>query len=344
MAVVPRNKAMADETPRMWLNYLPGLALMAALALVASVVGQRIPVFEPLVWAILIGMVVRNVVGQPPAAKAGVNLASKQLLELSVLLLGAAVNYGEILKAGPRVLALIAVAVGLGIVVSMTIGRAFGLSRRLAILIAVGNSICGNSAIAAVAPTIKAEKRDVSTSIALTAVVGVVVVLTLPLLVPLLSLTLYQYGVIAGATVYAVPQVVAAGFSVSPLSGEVAALVKLVRVLFLGPVVLVFGLLFARGTRADGQQVKSLALLPWFVVGFLGLGLLRTVGAIPDSVAADARAISGLLMIVSMAALGMGVHFSSVKSVGPRVLATVLLSILFLGTLTLVLTFALGIR
>ncbi len=344
MAVVPGSKSLTQETLRPWLGYAPGLALMAAMAVVATLLGQQFPMLEPLVWAILIGIVVRNIVGQPAMAKSGVNWAAKQLLEFSVLLLGAAVNYGEILKAGPKVLGLIALAVGLGILMSMTIGRAFGLSRKLGILIAVGNSICGNSAIAAVAPTIKADKKDVSTSIALTAVVGVVVVLSLPLLVPLLKLSLYQYGVIAGTTVYAVPQVVAAGFSVSPLSGEVATLVKLVRVLFLGPVVLIFGLLFAKSTMAEGQKMKLSTMLPWFVVGFLGLAFLRTFGVIPDLVAGDAKLVSNALMVVSMAALGMGVELAAIKTVGPRVGITVVLSIGFLAILSVAMTFVLGIR
>ena len=343
MAVNDRTRALAAGGLRPLVGYFPGLALLSALAVVAVSLGQRFTMFEAIVWAILLGMLVRNLVGQPPAAKAGVNFASKQLLELSVALLGAAINFADMMHAGPRLLLLIALAVSLGIAVSMTVGRALGLGRKLAILIAVGNSICGNSAIAAVAPTIKADKKDVSMSIALTAVVGVIVVLTLPLLVPLLKLSLYQYGVLTGTTVYAVPQVVAAGFSVSEMSGEVATMVKLVRVLFLGPVVLLFGLIFARSVAKEGHKVKASALLPWFVLSFLVLGLLRTVGLIPDPLSVEAKTVSNTLMIVSMVALGMGVDFAAVKTVGPRVFATVVLSILFLGVLSLGLIFLLGI-
>ena len=343
MAAAPGAIAFAKESLRPVLGYLPGLALLSAMALAATLLGQRLAVLEGLVWAIIIGMLFRNLVGQPAATDSGVAFASKQLLEFSVALLGAAINFADILHAGPRVLMLITAAVTLGILASMAIGRAFGLSRKLSILIAVGNSICGNSAIAAVAPTIRADKRDISMSIALTAVVGVVVVLTLPLLVPLLQLSLYQYGVLAGTTVYAVPQVVAAGFSVSELSGQVATLVKLVRVLFLGPVVLIFGLIFARSAAAEGQKPKLSTLLPWFVTGFLCLGALRSLGIIPDAVSVDAKWASSLLMVVSMAGLGMGVDIAAVRSVGPRIFATVVLSILFLGTLSLGLIRLLGI-
>ena len=260
-------------------GYFPGLALLVVISIVATVLGQFFPVLEGLVWAILLGMLVRNTVGQPVMTKAGVGWASKQLLEMSVALLGAAISFAEIFSAGPRLLTLIVLAVVLGMTVSFIVGRSLGLSQRLAILIAVGNSICGNSAIAAVAPTIRADKKDITMSIALTAVVGVIAVLALPLLIPLVGLTLTQYGVLAGSTIYAVPQVVAAGFSVSDVSGEMATLVKLIRVMMLAPVVLFFGLMFSRGAEG-GQKVKKSALLPWFVLIFLGLAVLRTVGLI----------------------------------------------------------------
>lgn len=178
----------------------------------------------------------------PAKVDRGAAFAAKQLLEVAVLLLGATIDVRQVLTAGPLLLMAIAVGVVGSIAVSYALGRLLGLHKKLALLMAVGNSICGNSAIAAVASVIRADKKDVASSIALTAVVGVVVVLTLPLLAPLAHLTFYQYGVLTGMTVYAVPQVIAASFPVSQFSGEVATLVKLVRVMFLGPVVLFFGI------------------------------------------------------------------------------------------------------
>ena len=138
----------------------------------------------------------------------------------------------------------IVLLVVLGIVFSYGIGRALGLPHKLSVLVACGNSICGNSTIAAVAPVIRADKAHVASSIAFTAILGVVVVIGLPFLIQPLGLSFYQYGVLAGLTVYAVPQVLAAAFPVSVLSGQVGTLVKLVRVLMLGPVVLFFALIF----------------------------------------------------------------------------------------------------
>ncbi|MHB1005959.1 MAG: YeiH family protein [Chloroflexota bacterium] len=323
----------------------PGLAVTGLVALAAlgvdtferRLIGQ--PVVEGLVAAILIGMLVRNVVALPAAVDAGASYAAKQVLEFGVLLLGATIDARQVLAAGPLVLVAIAVGVTCSIGISYSIGRTLGLHGRLALLVAVGNSICGNSAIAAIAPVIRAEKKDVASSIALTAIIGVVLVLSLPLLVPLAGLTFYQYGVVAGMTVYAVPQVIAASFPVSQLSGQVATFVKLLRVLLLGPVVLVASL----AVRARGQSgqaapgAKRPALVPWFIAGFLILGTLRFLGFVPAPAVGLAQESSRLITVLAMAGLGLGVEFGALRKAGPRVAAAVLASLAFLLTFSLLL-------
>jgi uncharacterized membrane protein YadS len=192
-------------------------------------------------------------------------------------------------------------------------------------------------------------------SIALTAVVGVALVLGLPLLVPLLELTHYQYGVLVGTTVYAVPQVVAASFPVSVESGDVATFVKLLRVLMLGPVVLVFSLRFGgtEGQRRTWRDWQRSIIIPWFVTGFLALAVLNSVGLFggvagalglgPGTIAAQAKNVSKLLMIVAMGALGLGVELAAVRRVGPRVFAAVVTSVVFLVLLSLSLIRLLGV-
>src|SRR5438270_189782 len=158
---------------------------VAALALLLDGLEQRAlgqPLIEALVLALLLGVVLRNAI---PAAHArrltpGTGFAAKQVLELGVALLGAGVSFPRLLAAGPGLLGLVVAGVGGGIAVSFLVGRALGLGRRLAVLVAVGNSICGNSAIAAVAPVIGAERSEVASAIGLTAVLGVAMVLGLP--------------------------------------------------------------------------------------------------------------------------------------------------------------------
>jgi len=336
-----------------WAKYrklVPGVALSAAIGLGAYLLqrGEEaalgIAVIEGLVIAIILGMIWRNVVGLRPTTSPGISYTGREVLEFAIVLLGASVDLPALLRAGPQVLLAIAIAVTVGIVASTTIGRAIGLHRKLAILVAVGGSICGNSAIAAVAPVIDADAKDVATSIALTAVVGVVIVLTLPLLIPVLGLSFFQYGVLAGMTVYAVPQVVAATFSVSALSGQVGTLVKLVRVLMLGPVVLTLSVLFYREAGAAKRPGFVLTkFVPWFIIGFVVMAVLRSAGVMPVAVADPLREISRWLTLAAMAALGLGVDFRSVRSVGASVAVAVVGSFAVLLIVSIALIFGLGI-
>ena len=325
---------------------VPGVLVSIVVAVVSvavAAVETRLlghPVIEALVVALLLGMVVRFVWLPSVRYEPGIRFAGKGLLEISVAILGISVDLPLLVRAGPALgIAIVAiVAVGLG--VGVVIARALGLPSRLAVLVATGNAICGNSAIAAVAPVIGADAEEVASSIAFTAMLGVIVVLGLPLLIAPLDLTHYQYGVLAGLTVYAVPQVLAAAFPVSVLSGEVATLVKLVRVLMLGPVVLFFAL---RERTRTSMRFSFSTLVPWFIVGFLGFAALRASGVIPATWVAPTRLVSMYLTIVAMAALGLSADVRTVARAGSRVVLAVLLSLVVLIALGIAIIHLLGI-
>jgi uncharacterized integral membrane protein (TIGR00698 family) len=332
---------------------LPGIALSVAIALGAwglqflevQLVHQ--PVVEALVLAILLGTLVRTVWNPGKTWAPGISFTAKQVLEFAIVLLGASVSLPILLQAGPALIFSIIAVVIVGIGASRAIGKLFGLNPRLAILVACGNSICGNSAIAAVAPVIGASAEDVASSIALTAVIGVLMVLGLPLLIPLLRFSFYQYGVLAGMTVYAVPQVIAATFPVSSLSGEVGTLVKLVRVLMLGPVVLFFAVRSpAQGIHspARGQRVAIGKLIPWFIIGFVMMATMRSIGLLPAGPGDAMREISRWLTVAAMAALGLGVDVRAVRKVGRPVASTVIGSLVVLLVISACLIKLVGIR
>ena len=330
-----------------WARYLPGLALSAALAGLGwliqvaeqQIIGQA--VIEALVVAILLGAIVRTFWVPGRRWTPGIRVSGKQVLELAIVLLGASVSLPVLLQAGPVLVAAIVLVVATGLAASTALGRLLGLNPRLAVLVACGNSICGNSAIAAVAPVIGATADDVAAAIALTAVVGVVMVLVLPLLIPLLHFSFYQYGVLAGMTVYAVPQVLAATIPVSLLSGQVGTLVKLVRVLLLGPVVVIFAVRF-RGAGREGRLGLG-SLVPWFIVGFLLLAALRSLGVLPADLADGMRTVAVALTVVAMAALGLGVDVRAVSRVGRPIALAVIGSLLVLIALSVTLIRVLGI-
>ncbi|MCX5496831.1 putative sulfate exporter family transporter [Kaistia dalseonensis] len=318
-------------------EYLPGLGLCGAVALAALLL-QSIEArlfgrawIEALVLAIILGAILRTVWRPAPAFKRGTDFSARILLEIAIVLLGASVDIDAIRAAGPALAVGVVAVVATAIATSYITGRTLGLPHRMALLVAAGNSICGNSAIAATAPVIGADADEVVSSIAFTAVLGVVTVLALPLLVPLLGLSAVQYGVLAGLTVYAVPQVLAATVPVAAQSVQIGTMVKLLRVLMLGPVVLALGM----GNRSEGKLPPLHHLVPWFVVGFIVLGATRTAGLIPAAALPPIQAIASILTIIAMAALGLGVDIGAVLRSGRRILAAAFISLLILGAISL---------
>ncbi len=336
-------------------NLFPGIALCIAVTVAAmllerletGIAGQ--PYLEALVLAILIGVALRTAWKPAPRFHPGINFSAKFVLEVAIVLLGASVSVTTITALGAGLIGGIALIVAVAIAMSYGICRALGLPQRLSILIACGNSICGNSAIAAVAPVIGADGDDIASSISFTAVLGVVVVLTLPLLVPILDLSLTQYGVLAGLTVYAVPQVLAATLPIGALSNQVGTVIKLVRVLMLGPVVLGFSLYSGRLRPAavHGMRNRSAPrldeLLPWFIVGFLIVLVIRSLGLIPQIMLAPITHTAAVLTTVAMAALGLGVDVRVVARTGIRVTLAVTASLIVLGAMSYTLIRVMGI-
>ncbi|MCG7393433.1 YeiH family protein [Microvirga sp. ACRRW] len=340
---------MREVSMNNWTRVLPGLVLCTAISGIAMGLQTMEehwtgrPWLEALVIAILLGTIVRTAWTPSPRWVPGIGFSAKTLLEIAVVLLGASISFQSVMQAG------LGLIVGIAVVVAVTIGASYGLCRllglpkRMAILVACGNSICGNSAIAAVAPVIGAKPEDVASSIAFTAILGVIVVLTLPLLVPLLDLSLTQYGVLAGLTVYAVPQVLAATVPLGLVSTQIGTLVKLVRVLMLGPVVIVLSILAGRESSASKASFSLKKLVPWFIVGFLGLAALRSFGVIPETILHAILPTATMLTVISMAALGLGVDLKVLGRVGGRVTLAVTLSLLVLVFISLSLIWLLGL-
>lgn len=347
--LTPTPSSLDESSKLSWLAHLvPGLVLSAAIGALAFGL-QEIEAgllgmawIEGLVLAILIGAGIRLFWTPSKTWQSGINFSAKTLLEVAIALLGATVSGATVLALGPGLLLAIVALVALAIPAAYVLGRAFGLPHHRALLIACGNAICGNSAIAAVAPVIKARGEDVAASIGFTAVLGIAVVLLVPVVGNLLHLMPTQVGVLAGLTVYAVPQVLAAAAPAGAVAIQTGAVVKLVRVLMLGPVCLVLGLLTSRrdATALEGEDKPTLGLkwhqlAPWFILVFLGLMGLRSMGLIPETLLPGLQSAVTAMTLVSMAALGLMVDPRAVAKAGSRVAAVAALSALMIGLLAL---------
>ncbi|WP_208441314.1 YeiH family protein [Bartonella raoultii] len=320
-------------------NFGPGILvclLISALAYGLEVVEKQLfgqAWLESLVLAILLGSVTRSCFTMPTYFQKGINFCAKTLLEIAIVLLGASIRIHTVLATGWSLLASIVFVIFVTIILSFIIGRIFGLSKHLAMLVACGNAICGNSAIVAVAPVIKAKHEEIAASIAFTALLGILIILCLPFAHPLLNLSFNQYGVLAGMIVYAVPQVLAATASVSFASVQIATIVKLVRVLMLGPLIFALSLIYH---RSEQMHFRWHTLVPWFIIGFMMMMLVRSSNLIPDTALNPIKFIAQLFTVISMAALGLGVDIRSLKKAGWRVILASTCSIIILGICSLI--------
>ncbi|AJY48143.1 YeiH family protein [Martelella endophytica] len=312
---------------------LAGLVSAAAFGLEALEVhltGHKF--IENLVLAILLGTAIRSVISLPAVFHHGIRFSEKFILEVAIVLLGASISVQALKAAGPALVIGIVATVALAIMISYAIGRGLGLHHKLATLVACGNSICGNSAIAAAAPVIDAEAEDVAAAIAFTAVLGVIMVLALPLALIGFGMTAPQYGVLSGLTVYAVPQVLAAAQPAGTIAVQTGTLVKLIRVMMLGPVLFTLGMAGrAAASSKGGAKVRLKHIAPWFIIGFAIMMALRSANLIPDDFVSPLAHTSNALTVIAMAALGLSVDIRSLGHAGGRVIATAVLSI---GVLT----------
>lgn len=335
------------------LSLIPGLLACCAVA-AAAVAVQALELrflgrgwIDSIVLAILIGAAVRSVWTPPVTLRSGVEFSARTLLEIAVVLLGASVSAATVIAIGPGLLVGTALVVALAIGISYGLGRLFGLPRRMAVLIACGNAICGNSAIAAVAPVVDADPGDISAAIAFTAVLGVAAVLLLPLLGAALQMSGVRYGVLAGLTVYAVPQVLAATLPVGAVAAQSGTLIKLIRVLMLGPVCLGLAVIVAMRRRTSGERTAPRTiplghLVPWFIIGFLLMMAARSFNLFPAEVLNVMRQATIVLTVIAMAALGLSTDARAVARSGLRIAAVVSLSLLALIGLSLALIYVIA--
>lgn len=326
---VASGPARAKPAASPWLGYL------AASIVAAGAYGIHLS-YKPAsaaILAILIGALARNLLAFPPAMLEGCKGLVRRVIPITIVLTGATLNLTDIAKGAPY-LAVIAAAIVVGILAAIWAGRLLGASRNTALLVGAGTSICGTSAIVAVAPVIEADDDDLLLSVSTINLLGLLIMLALPVLGGWSGMADDQFGVWAGTTVHAVPQAVTTGFAFGEKSGSIATLVKLVRVTLLAPFILFVALVFAK--RKEGVKVQLSKLLPPFIYGFAALAVLNTLGLLPEmtfqvlgaggaSTFALAKVLAEagtLLLTLSMAAMGLEVNLRFLIRTGGPALAT----------------------
>lgn len=306
---------------------LPGLALAAAVAVAAFVVRQAVPgiaVFSPMILAILIGMAAANLAPLPAACSAGLAFAMRPVLRAAIVLLGLRITLGDLAALGWLSLVCLAVGLVATFVVTARIGRAMGVARETAELVAAGTAVCGASAIVAMNAVTGGRREDIAHAVATVTLFGTLSMFLLPALAPLLHLSPASFGLWAGASIHEVAQVVGAGFQGGPEAGEVATVAKLARVAMLAPLVIGVGWLRGRGVEASRRPP-----FPWFVAGFLAMVVVGSVFH-PDRATLDAaNLLTTALFTVALAAMGLLVDVRTLVRDGWKPMALGAVSWLF---------------
>ena len=302
----------------------------------ARVLGTWVGIGIETAIALVVGLAIGTIVPLRAPLAAGAALAARVALRVGVALLGARLTLDQVVETGGSSIVAIVVVVSVALVLGLWLARWVGVIPPLAWLIAVGMAICGNSAILALAPIVRAPHRDTAYAVSTITVFGLLGVVLLPVIGRSLGLTDAVFGTWSGLSVNDTAQVVATGYAYSAPAGDVATIVKLTRNIAILPVLVGATWLMARAdsrtAAASGSTEAPAAVhplrwlsraVPWFVIGFVVFAGLRSVGALDVSVGewslADLLSVTaGILILVALAGVGLGTDLRAMAGVGPR--------------------------
>ena len=312
---------------------LPGLLLSATIALAVRFVSDRLG-GPAMLYALLFGMAF-NFLTEDERFARGIRIASRNILRFGVALLGLRITTGDVMELGWPVVALIVVSVTATILFGGLIGRVFGLKNGHSLLSAGAVAICGASAalaIASVLPTHKDHERNTILTVAGVTALSTVAMVLYPVFVTYLQYDNVTAGIFLGATIHDVAQVVGAGYIISDQSGEISTLVKLIRVACLVPVVITISLLLHRRRSADAGNVP---LLPWFLVAFVVLVIVNSLGWVPAEAHTMLMPVSSWCLLTAVAALGVKTSLKALADVGPAPIGVMLIQTVFLAAIVI---------
>lgn len=311
-------------------RYIPGLVLVSVVT--AAAYGLRHVPFmsqlSPMILAIFVGMLFANVVGNSSSALAGISLSGKRLLRLAVALLGFQISFAQLAEIGVRGVSLAALALGSTFLFTIWAGRMLGVDRNLARLLAAGTSVCGASAIAAANAVTGADDEDVSYAVACITLFGTVAMFLFPFIQLVALLPDHVYGLWIGMSVHEVAQVVGAGFQGGAEAGQIAVITKLSRIMMLAPLIVGLSFVLSRSSNRAAGAKGRMPLVPFFVVGFILLATINSLGIVPEVIRAPVVVATPVLLTAAMAALGLGTSVSKLRRHGlPPLLLACLASV-----------------
>lgn len=301
-----------------------GLLLCICIAVPSMLLGTLLPVVGGPVCAILIGMVLTLVLKNRETFEPGINFTSKKILQTAVVLLGFGMNLSDVLAQGKLSLPIIAATISTSLITSYLLYKILKVPENSAILVGVGSSICGGSAIAATAPVIDADDGEIAQSISVIFLFNVIAAIVFPALGGALGLSNKGFSLFAGTAINDTSSVTAAATAWDGIHGsntlDSAAIVKMTRTLAIIPITLVLSLVRThRNKKSSGSAgVNMKKIFPWFVLFFVLASVVTTIFSLPTAVVGSLKWLSKFFIIMAMAAIGLNTNIVKLIKTGAK--------------------------
>ena len=303
--------------------FILGVAICFAVAALSVLLERQIPgeLLGASIIALFMGTII-NSFFHPTWMKPALKFTSKKVLKAAIVLLGASLSVNTILSVGKMTFFVMIFTFAMCFGGGYFVRKLFGLNWKLSNLISAGTGICGGSAVAAIAPVIDADDKDIAFAMSSTFLFDMVMIALYPLMGKALGLSDIAYGIWAGTSVNDTASVVASGYAFSEAAGDFATMVKLTRTIAIIPTVLVFAWIGVRMKKkemqaaGDGQKVNMMKIIPWFIGGFLLLAMANSLGFIPAVASGVMKTASKFLMVTALAAIGLSTSITDFKKAG----------------------------
>lgn len=317
-------------------RYLPGLAVLFAFAVVARIVGGAISGLSPLIVSIVLGVLVANTFGLPDWSRKGID-CHKLFLETGIVLLGVRLTFGDLVDTGVVVVLLASGVVLFGTAYLEIIARAFfDVERRARSLLAAGTSVCGVSAVIAVAGAVDADELNVTYAVATILLFDALTLVIVPPLAGILGLSDQAFGVWAGLTLFSTGPTAAVGFSISETVGQWATITKLVRNSFIGVLAVAYAVVYTTAGTESASPKKIWMRFPKFLLGFLLVVVVANLGVLSTGATEFVGTARDWLFSLAFVGLGFEIELSRLRDVGVCPIVLVAIHLVTIGTLTYV--------
>jgi len=293
-----------------------GVLLASAIGLFAYFASPWLPTYlNSILAALLLGIVIGNTISLPEGFQSGIGFTGNKLLELSILFLAFSINYNHIAKLGAASFAVIAATVIAMVIITYYLAIKVKCPGSTGWLVGFGTTICGSSAIAALAPSITKNKEDVGISMAVVNLFGSVGMIAMPFVLLKLDLNPAQMGLLLGGTLHSVGNVAGSGYAISNEVGEAAITIKLARVALLSPAIIFFNFLVNKNSAGNWKEHFS---LPWYLWSFIGITVISSFIHFPPSFLGAMEAVGKVVLTIAMAAIGLKVSFKKLYQSGQK--------------------------